>query len=173
MNVLDATTLELKGTSSSHEGVTGQVKFDARVKVQNNGGTTTATASGIDVAGADEAVLFVSIATNFVDYETLGADEVARASQVLEEVEAKPFEALLDDRIELAPRFSHRWIAEYNGVAMRMEPGSLPQRLSDCQAVDPWGGVIARRIDVCHDGNSALLLMTILLRMRFSRQRNS
>src|SRR5690606_6228169 len=37
--------LEMTGTSSSHEGVSGQVEFNARVKVKPSGGSMTTTSS--------------------------------------------------------------------------------------------------------------------------------
>ncbi len=95
MNVLDASTLELTGRSASHEGVSGQVEFDARVKVLNTGGSTETAASGVTVSDADEALVLVSIATNFVDYATLTADEAALATAALAEAAEKPYEELL------------------------------------------------------------------------------
>jgi len=50
---LDATTLEMTGLSSTHEGVTGQVKFDARAKVINTGGTTSSDGNKINVSKAN------------------------------------------------------------------------------------------------------------------------
>lgn len=93
--VLDATTLDMTGLSSNHEGVQGRVEFDARVKVKNTGGTTQATANGIQVTGADEVVLLVSMATNFVNYSSLSADEGARVTESLSAAEAKSYEDLL------------------------------------------------------------------------------
>jgi alpha-L-fucosidase 2 len=99
LTVLDQSTLELTGLSGNHEGVTGQVKFDARVKVVTTGGTTTATGDSIEVANADEALLLVSIATNFVDYKTLTADEKMRSAGYLSAVEGKSYQALLDSHL--------------------------------------------------------------------------
>lgn len=95
LNVVDATTLEAAGTSASHEGVTGQVQYSARVKVANTGGTTTAAAAGISVSSADEVLVLLSIATNFVDYQTLTADEGAKATQHLSAAQGKSYDALL------------------------------------------------------------------------------
>lgn len=97
LNVLDANTLEATGTSSSHEGVNGQVRFSARVRVDNTGGSIQAIANGLEVTGADEATLLVSIATNFVDYETLTGDEKARSAEHLSAARTKPYETLRSD----------------------------------------------------------------------------
>src|SRR5690606_30659536 len=100
MNVLDESTLELIGTSSSHEGVTGQVEFNARVKIINTGGSFAASSGSIEVTSADEALILVSIATNFVDYRTLTADEAAKATEYLSAAEAKSFDSLLMSHVE-------------------------------------------------------------------------
>lgn len=97
LNVLDANTLEATGTSSSHEGVNGQVRFSSRVRVDNTGGSIQAIANGLEVTGADEATLLVSIATNFVDYETLTGDEKARSAETLSAARTKPYETLRSD----------------------------------------------------------------------------
>src|SRR5690606_36717513 len=93
--VLGSDGLEMSGRSSSHEGVAGQVEFNARVKVKASGGATTTTASGVDVSDADEAMILISIATNFVDYQTLGADEAARSAGYLEAAQGKSYDELL------------------------------------------------------------------------------
>ena len=86
---LDAKTLEMTGVSGTHEGVTGQVKFDARAKIINIGGTTTAELNKIKVSNANEVVIVISAATNFVDYKTLTANEVDRCIQYLSAAEKK------------------------------------------------------------------------------------
>jgi alpha-L-fucosidase 2 len=98
-NALDESTLEATGTSSSHDGVTGQVEYSARVKIANTGGTVTSSSAGIEVSAADEALLLVSIATNFVDYQTLTADQQARSAEYLSAAQGKSFSALLEDHV--------------------------------------------------------------------------
>lgn len=95
LNVLNGNTLEMKGLSGSHEGVTGQVKSDTRVKILNTGGTISSTTSTITVAGADEVVLLVSVATNFTDYKSLTTDEVAKCTGYLGLASTKTYSDLL------------------------------------------------------------------------------
>jgi alpha-L-fucosidase 2 len=99
LNVLDETTLELTGTSSTHEGVTGRVEFSARVKIVNTGGSTATSSSGITVTDADEVLLLVSIATNFVDYETLSADEKTKSAAYLSAAQGKAYDALREGHL--------------------------------------------------------------------------
>ena len=80
VRVLDTNTLEMTGISGTHEGVTGQVKFDARAKILNSGGTTTIEANKINVSKANEVLILICIATNFTDYKTLSSDETKQCA---------------------------------------------------------------------------------------------
>ncbi len=91
---LSEDSLQSTGTSSTHEGVPGQVRFDARARVQSRGGATRADGARITVSRADEAVILISIATNFVDYRSLAANESERALRYLSAAQAKPYSAL-------------------------------------------------------------------------------
>jgi alpha-L-fucosidase 2 len=108
LTVLDANTLEATGTSSTHEGVTGQVKYSTRVKVANTGGTTAATSNGIQVSAADEVLLLVSIATNFVDYKTLTANEKTKSAEYLAAAEGKAYGGLFDEHVAAFQRYFGR-----------------------------------------------------------------
>jgi alpha-L-fucosidase 2 len=99
VNVLDPNTLESTGTSSTHEGVSGQVEFSARVRLATAGGTTAASSTGINVSNADEVLMLVSIATNFVDYLSVNADEKQRSADYLSAAQGKTYEALLGSHL--------------------------------------------------------------------------
>ena len=105
---LDANTLEMTGLSGSHEGVTGQVKFDARAKVINTGGTTSVEANAVKVTNANEVVIMISIATNFVDYKTLTANEVEKCTKYLAAAEKKPYAKMLKDNIASFQKYFKR-----------------------------------------------------------------
>jgi alpha-L-fucosidase 2 len=96
---LDANTLEMTGLSSTHEGVTGQVKFNARTKFIHTGGETSVELDKIKVSNADDVLILISIATNFVDYQTLTADEAEISFRYLAAAEKKPYTELLDNHI--------------------------------------------------------------------------
>jgi alpha-L-fucosidase 2 len=108
VTAIDANTLELKGLSSTHEGVTGQVKFDARAKILNSGGTTAIVSNTIQVSNADEVVILISIATNFVDYKTITADETAKCISYLSAAELKSYTDLLNSHITAFQKYFSR-----------------------------------------------------------------
>ena len=92
--VIDKNTLQMKGISGTHEGVTGQVKFDAKAKIVNEGGKITSESGKIKVSNANEVLILISIATNFTDYATLNTDEDKKSSNKLDTALKKPFKKL-------------------------------------------------------------------------------
>jgi len=105
---LDANTLEMTGLSGSHEGLNGQVKFDTRAKIINIGGTTSVGANNIKVSNANEVVIMISIATNFVDYKTLTANEVQKCTNYLAAAQKKPYARILKDHIAAFQKYFNR-----------------------------------------------------------------
>jgi alpha-L-fucosidase 2 len=118
MNVLDENTLELTGLSSTHEGVTGQVKFGARVKILNSGGFTAIASNKIDVSSANEVVILISIATNFVDYNTLTASETEKCINYLTAAETKSYPELLNSHVDAYQEY-------FNRVSLNLGSSSL------------------------------------------------
>ena len=90
-----AKDLVLTGTTTDHEGVRGQVKFTALARIKTKGGSITANDSTLVVSGADEATIYISIATNFNNYKDLGGDHDYRAASYLEMGSARTFEDIL------------------------------------------------------------------------------
>ena len=105
---LDANTLEMTGLSGSHEGLNGEVKFDTRAKIINIGGTTSVGANNIKVSNANEVVIMISIATNFVDYKTLTANEVQKCTNYLAAAQKKPYARILKDHIAAFQKYFNR-----------------------------------------------------------------
>jgi len=101
-------TLEMTGLSGNHEGVTGQVKQTTRARISNVGGSLTKTEKTIQVVNANEVVILISIATNFVDYKTLTADQTAKCVQYLTPAIAKPFATLLKNHIAAYQKYFKR-----------------------------------------------------------------
>lgn len=96
---VDSQTLEMTGLSSTHEGVEGQVKFCTRAKISAKGGSVSAETATINVKDASEVTILISMATNFVDYKTLTANEVEKCSNYLANAEKVSFNKMLDRHI--------------------------------------------------------------------------
>lgn len=87
--------LTLTGMGSDHENQTGRVKFNVITRVKSVAGSITADTSGIKVTNADTAVIYLSIATNFVNYHDISADPLARARAILNKAYKNNYTALL------------------------------------------------------------------------------
>ena len=81
----------LSGVSSWHEGLKGKVQFQGRLSAKTKGGKVTCADGILAVEKADEAIIYVSIATNFNNYKDITGNEVERARQYLEKALSRPF----------------------------------------------------------------------------------
>ncbi|MBN1599150.1 MAG: glycoside hydrolase N-terminal domain-containing protein [Bacteroidales bacterium] len=88
-----------KGTSGNYGYVAGQVDFDTHIQVVNEGGTISASNDTIMVVGSDAVTIYVSVATNFVDYLTLTDDPEVKADNYLTDALAFDFETLKDAHV--------------------------------------------------------------------------
>lgn len=86
--------ISLSGVTSKVEGVKGKVRFNGRVAVETKGGTSTCRDGVICVSGADEAVVYVSIATNVKNYLDITDDEQHKSAAALAKAMAKGYAAL-------------------------------------------------------------------------------
>lgn len=100
--------IALSGTTSSHEGVKGKVQFHGRVAVKTQGGSSECRDGVLTVKNADEAILYVSIATNFNNYKDIGGNAVSRAKDVLEQALPKDYKTLKEDHYRYYDRFMGR-----------------------------------------------------------------
>ena len=71
----------------------GQVRFVNLLAAKAKGGAVSYEGGKVVVMGADEATLYVSIASNFVSYKDLSGDEMAKATAKLEAAMNKDYAA--------------------------------------------------------------------------------
>jgi alpha-L-fucosidase 2 len=100
--------LELNGRTTNHEGIKGKVKFSSLVRIINSGGEITSNDTSVTVAGADTATIYISIATNFINYHELGADELKRAETYLTAALNKNYAEALRDHISYYQKYFNR-----------------------------------------------------------------
>lgn len=100
--------LVLSGTSGDKDGVPGKVKFQSQVRLKASGGKTAADGNTISVTNADAVTIYVSIATNFVNYADISGDEVKRTTAYMQKVWPKNFTGLLKAHIAAYQHFFNR-----------------------------------------------------------------
>ncbi|BBE15989.1 large secreted protein [Aquipluma nitroreducens] len=91
--------LIMSGITSEFEKMPGSVKFQAKVKVEAKGGKISASEGSLNVVQADEVTLLISIATNFVNYHDLSANEEERATSYLQKALEKSYDQILKDHV--------------------------------------------------------------------------
>ncbi len=98
---LDGATLRLTGVVDDFENkrrktfYEGVMRFEARLVAKTEAGTASVSDSGIEVKGADAAVLYLVCATNYENYRSLSADPAARCASALKQIESKSYASIL------------------------------------------------------------------------------
>lgn len=108
VKAIDATTLQMDGISSTLDGIQGQVKFNALAKLMTKGGKTQISESGISVSNAHEALILISMATNFTDYKNLNTDEIVKSKKYIEEAANKSFKTLVQNHLNAYQNYFKR-----------------------------------------------------------------
>jgi alpha-L-fucosidase 2 len=100
--------LEITGTASDHEGVKGLVKFKgiSRIKVEN--GSLEVSDGSLKIKGADAATIFISIATNFNNYNDVSGNENQRALDYLNKGSQKSYPQLKKEHILAYQKYFNR-----------------------------------------------------------------
>ena len=100
--------LEWSGTTGNHEGVVGKVKFESLVKVATEGGTVNVSDKEVSVSNVNTATLFISMATNYINYKDISADEMKRANDYLENALGVAYPKLLSNHISSFQKYFNR-----------------------------------------------------------------
>ena len=86
--------LSLTGLTGNAEGIDGKVRFNARLLALPEGGAVTAAGDTLEIHAANAVTLLLAAGTNYVDWQTLSGDPVAKASRPLEAAARLPFDQL-------------------------------------------------------------------------------
>jgi alpha-L-fucosidase 2 len=88
-------TLIMKGKCLSHEGVEGKIRVQTTTGVKCVGGQIAMTDSTMTISKASDVVLYVSTATNFVNYKDVSGDETKKSIALLSNSMNKEFSKAL------------------------------------------------------------------------------
>ncbi len=94
MDAVGSDGLAVTGKSADYLGIAGKVKYEARLKVVAEGGSTTTNGVDLTVEKADAVTLYFVAATNFVNYRDVSADEHQRAENYLGNLAGKSYEKI-------------------------------------------------------------------------------
>jgi alpha-L-fucosidase 2 len=91
--------LIMSGISSDNNTIKGKVRFEAKVKIITEGGTVSAGDTTLKVTNADVATIYISIASNFKNYNDISADADERANAYLQKALIKNYDQALKDHV--------------------------------------------------------------------------
>jgi alpha-L-fucosidase 2 len=100
--------LEMTGITSDHEGIKGGIRFCAKVKIIPEGGQVRNSEVALFVNEANAVTIYISIATNFINYNDISGNEQSASKKYLEGALSKSYETILKDHISLYQKFFNR-----------------------------------------------------------------
>lgn len=98
----------LLGVGSKLENCKGKVRFMGRMAANIKGGSQQSRDGVLSVKDADEAVVYISIATNFVNYKDISGDEAAKSEKFLRTAMEADYDLKKLDHIEIFRSFMSR-----------------------------------------------------------------
>jgi len=75
--------LIITGITPAHEKQSGKVQFETRIKPKTKGGKCYVSDDLIAVENADELIVYIAVATNFVNYKDISGDMTAKCKEYL------------------------------------------------------------------------------------------
>ncbi|MGV3539124.1 MAG: glycoside hydrolase family 95 protein [Rufibacter sp.] len=128
--------LVLSGTSGDVDNKKGKVRFQARVQPKVKGGKISATADALQITNADEAVIYVSMGTNFKNYHDLSGDEAAKAANFLNKALKKKYGKAKSAHVAHYQNYFNRMSLDLGTTAAAQKPTNV--RLAEfAKANDP------------------------------------
>lgn len=91
--------LILSGQGTEHEGVPSAIRVENQLLINSTDGKVKTENDKITVSGATTATLYLSAATNFVNYQDVSANERKRADAFMNAALKKTYEQALQDHV--------------------------------------------------------------------------
>lgn len=108
IKTLNNNEIILSGTTSDHEGVEGKIRFKGIIRIKPEGGKLTSTDSTLVVSKANAATLYISIATNFVNYNDISGNENESVATPLNVAYAKSFSQIQNAHVATYQKYFNR-----------------------------------------------------------------
>ena len=101
-------TLVMSGNNRGAHGIAGALKFQARVRVMQSGGTSEAHENTVTVKNADEATLLAAMVTSYKNFKDVSGDPEATTKNHIAKAERKTFAELSADHVAEHQRLFRR-----------------------------------------------------------------
>jgi alpha-L-fucosidase 2 len=100
--------LTIFGTTSDHETVKGMVNYKGIVRMKPEGGALTSNDTSLTIKNANAVTIYISIATNFNNYNDISGDENKRAADYLNKAFPKSYATILPAHIAAYQKYFNR-----------------------------------------------------------------
>lgn len=96
VKTVSSNTILMNGVNGTAQGIDGALRFQARVRLRNEGGKTEASDETITVRGANSAMLVVAMATSYRNFHDVSGDPETATAERLNDLEDARYEDFLD-----------------------------------------------------------------------------
>jgi alpha-L-fucosidase 2 len=128
--------LVMQGVNRGSSGISGALKFQARVSITASGGRVVSGDGQITVTGADSALLLIAAATSYKSYTDVSGDSEGLAKDAIAKAGAKSFDALLKDHVAAHQKLFRRVTLDLGTTSAASRP--TDERIRDFdKANDP------------------------------------
>lgn len=121
--------LLLSGKGSDHENQKGKIKYNIATRLKTNGGTISRDSTSFKVQNADMVEIYLTIATNFVNYQDISADPEKRALTLLKAAFKNSFSKTLAQHVNVYQKY-------YNRVKLDLGTSKESQLPTDTRIID-------------------------------------
>ncbi|MCB4798843.1 glycoside hydrolase family 95 protein [Neotamlana laminarinivorans] len=90
------------------EAIKGEVEFDSRIKIVTKGGRVEAKNNTLQVSKANSVLIYLSIATNFINYQDVSGNAHKKASNYIAFAEKKSYKNLLESHTNFYQEYFNR-----------------------------------------------------------------
>jgi alpha-L-fucosidase 2 len=104
--------LELSAMGPDKNGLPGMIKVQANVVVKNDGGSIQRQGNNLQVQDANSVLIYLSMATNFRDYQNLTGDAVALASQALVKAQRRSYSNAVTEHERVYQKYFNRVVLD-------------------------------------------------------------
>ena len=104
----DNNQIILSALTPAHEKQSGKVQLETRVKPKIVGGTYQIKDNIISIENADEAIIYIAIATNFVNYKDISGDKTLKCKTYLDNATVKDYALSKQSHIDFYRQYIDR-----------------------------------------------------------------
>ena len=114
--------MRVAGRGKDHEGVEGKIEYEIQVKVVPKGGEMQVVDNKLSVKGADEVLVYISIATNFNNYLDISGNAALRAQEYLAGAARKNYQKLKERHVQFYRHLFDRVRLDFGTTSQDMKP---------------------------------------------------